>query len=1066
MEILKKITVIFLLTVVLLNSAALAKSARELLQEGLYAEDVDGDLDAAIRIYEQVIADRSAHRSDIAQAMYRQGMCYLKKRDEQQAKVIFGQLVAKYDDQTKIISKVKPMLEELSNADPAALMPPETLLYMELGSLGKQIETILNMLKGTPFENPLAVIGGQGGSQGQWGSGEKSPEDMLAALLNPSMMAEFKKIRGMGVGVTGIAQNNPPFIVVLFPGKSDALRGIILAGLGMIGKPADPIEDMQTYIIGDSPRISAAYDDSVIIVAHPREQLESCIRRYKGIESGPTLASQNKTFSRISRKNRQENAVTVWVDVDNVFAGIKKQFPDGEIPQEMLWADGIVDFGDIEDVVAYLSIEETGIVAETNIAFKDGHHCLAYDLIRTPNISKAGFEAVPPEAIAIVSFALGQPDGTQAKEVSKGLKNVTGLDIGREIFANIEQVTLFALPSDRAFEGPIPFLSNCVGLAVTSHNPQQTRQILTTLLGTASLFAGDQQAGQVDATSVKYQIGVLDDQKLYCYMNQVNEATVLSLSGDITDASIAAIKKRESACTAGPLKDSISKLSPTTSKLVLINIGGAVRVATPAIIEPFVEDSQRDSLQQALTQLAEASDQTMIELCTDEQLNNFTLRSAISGLPPVNQVFGPAMEISQILGQAKAEAGGWGRKPVAAANIKEASQAPVIDATAEDLWSTAKKYKLENVIYSPISSNEDFSAYYKVMWDKDNLYMLVDVTDDELTNDSGPEQWYLDDCIEVFIDADNSKSDDFDENDYQYHFDWDQSNPAMDEEEHGKTEDVDFAMVTTEKGYRTEIKFPWSTLGTKPFAGASIGLEVHVNDDDGGDRTKLAWKGTKDVAYGDPQTWGTAELAGLVGWWKFDEEEGSTAADSSGNGNKGTLKGDPVWQPSAGMLDGALLFDGDGDCVQIENESSFDVTSQITISAWVNISSVPAEWTAIVTKGDSAWRLSTESAENGFHFAIGGDTLLNGQRRVGANEWHHVVGVYDGEQMLIYIDGKLDVSRPWDGGIESNDYPVCIGENAEQTGRFWHGLIDDVRIYNYALAKAEVEAIYNEGEQK
>jgi hypothetical protein len=207
-------------------------------QEGLYAEEVDGDLDAAIKIYEQVVKDGSAQRSHVAQAMYRQGMCYLKKQDEQQAKVVFGKLVAGFSDQTDIISKVKPLLQELSNADPAALMPPDTLIYVEIGSPGRQVETILNMLRGTPLENPLAAIGPPPDRA-------SSPGDFVAGLLNPNMMAEFKKIRGVGVGITGVAQENPPVIVVLFPGKSDALRGLVMGALVFLGKPVEAIEGMQ-----------------------------------------------------------------------------------------------------------------------------------------------------------------------------------------------------------------------------------------------------------------------------------------------------------------------------------------------------------------------------------------------------------------------------------------------------------------------------------------------------------------------------------------------------------------------------------------------------------------------------------------------------------------------------------------------------------------------------------------------------------------------------------------------------------------------------------------------------
>ena len=90
MEKLKHITVLFLLAVVLSASAAPAKEASGLLQEGLYAEEIEGDLDAAIQIYEKVIQNGSAQRSHVAQALYRQGMCYLKKQREQQAKLAFA----------------------------------------------------------------------------------------------------------------------------------------------------------------------------------------------------------------------------------------------------------------------------------------------------------------------------------------------------------------------------------------------------------------------------------------------------------------------------------------------------------------------------------------------------------------------------------------------------------------------------------------------------------------------------------------------------------------------------------------------------------------------------------------------------------------------------------------------------------------------------------------------------------------------------------------------------------------------------------------------------------------
>ena len=61
---------------------AQAKPADTRLQEGLYAEEIEGDLGAAIKIYEQIINDKSAEDTYVARAMYRLGLCHVKKNDE------------------------------------------------------------------------------------------------------------------------------------------------------------------------------------------------------------------------------------------------------------------------------------------------------------------------------------------------------------------------------------------------------------------------------------------------------------------------------------------------------------------------------------------------------------------------------------------------------------------------------------------------------------------------------------------------------------------------------------------------------------------------------------------------------------------------------------------------------------------------------------------------------------------------------------------------------------------------------------------------------------------------
>jgi WD40 repeat protein/serine/threonine protein kinase len=210
----------------------------------------------------------------------------------------------------------------------------------------------------------------------------------------------------------------------------------------------------------------------------------------------------------------------------------------------------------------------------------------------------------------------------------------------------------------------------------------------------------------------------------------------------------------------------------------------------------------------------------------------------------------------------------------------------------------------------------------------------------------------------------------------------------------------------------------------------------------------------------------------LIAWWKFDETEGYKVADSSGNGNDGTLKGNPIWQPSGGRIGGALLLDGNRDYVVIGNESNFDITGSITVAAWMKVNIFDKPWQTIVAKG-STWRLSRYSFKNSIVFSCTGFApRLNlrsygnivGQDDVNDGGWHHICGTYDGVNIRLYVDGVEDSTSPdtYRDNIDTNNYNVWIGNNSQYPEREWNGLIDDLRIYSYALSEAQVKEIYTE----
>jgi len=202
-------------------------------------------------------------------------------------------------------------------------------------------------------------------------------------------------------------------------------------------------------------------------------------------------------------------------------------------------------------------------------------------------------------------------------------------------------------------------------------------------------------------------------------------------------------------------------------------------------------------------------------------------------------------------------------------------------------------------------------------------------------------------------------------------------------------------------------------------------------------------------------------IASLLAFYEFD----SNAIDSVGT-NHGSEKGNPYYV--AGVFGQAISFDGVGDYVDCGNSSAFNVTGVITVAAWIKMRAVNTDWQTIVAKGDSAWRLSTAQSTRRLHFAVtGGPTYhsVDGGIEIPTGEWHHACGTYDGANIRLYIDAVEDPASPvaYSGGITTDNYNVYIGENAERTGRYWDGLIDDVAIFDHALTINEIIQLKNLG---
>ena len=200
-------------------------------------------------------------------------------------------------------------------------------------------------------------------------------------------------------------------------------------------------------------------------------------------------------------------------------------------------------------------------------------------------------------------------------------------------------------------------------------------------------------------------------------------------------------------------------------------------------------------------------------------------------------------------------------------------------------------------------------------------------------------------------------------------------------------------------------------------------------------------------------------LTGLVGLWSFDEGEGETAYDSSENNNHGTIYGATYIPDQWGGY--ALSFDGN-DYVEVLDSISICITGELTIEAWAN-ETTRGTYSKIVSrrKGNYFYFLGVANGKpyggigNGLTYTVTTKTVP-----MPLNEWHHLAFVYNDteDKMYLYYDGELKetvtvtLSLPFQTGVK-----LDIGADFEGTANFFKGLIDEVRIYDYALSPGTIE---------
>src|SRR2546425_6460313 len=202
-----------------------------------------------------------------------------------------------------------------------------------------------------------------------------------------------------------------------------------------------------------------------------------------------------------------------------------------------------------------------------------------------------------------------------------------------------------------------------------------------------------------------------------------------------------------------------------------------------------------------------------------------------------------------------------------------------------------------------------------------------------------------------------------------------------------------------------------------------------------------------------------AQAPGLVAAYGFAEGAGTTVADSSGNNNMGTISG-ATWT-TAGRFGSALAFNGTSAVVTVPNSTSLQLTTGMTLEAWVYPTVAPTGWRAVIDKNVDRYYLMA-SSDQGNRPVIGGTWAAGNQNTVGpsvlaVNTWTHLATTFDGATVRLYVNGAQVASQAQTTPLTTSTGTLQIGGDA-YTGENFAGLIDEVRIYSRALSVAEIQA--------
>jgi tetratricopeptide (TPR) repeat protein len=566
---------------------ARADSPEATFHRAYYLEREQGDVETAAKLYDEVVNSDGATEELKARAQARLARCR----------------------------------EAIAAEDFARLMPIGTIAYVEVNNPGDQVHRLADMLG---LMGP--DVDAQDPAASEYAGGKH-------IAISPVLIRELLGIRGFAVAVTGFDPVNkmPSAVAVFDAGSVDVIRGIIETGLPAAAQPVEPIEGFKTYNV--EGKAFVCLTARMVIVSPQRGNIASVVRKLK--EPGQKSFATNPAMVEVLQ-HRQDAAIFFCVNAKPVVPILVGM---AGVSRELAMARGVLDIDSLQWIAGRAGVDDDGVSLDVALALDAGHHNLLCNAFRTTPISADLLKCIPNGAAGFVAAGLGytQPvPEPPTPDEGKNLPSVTGLDFGREIFANIVDLAVYALPpADETAEvtGPVPD----VAVVIRVNDPTKSRALWTQILGIASLATG--------APTIEGAMERISDVDVQVYSFPANVSAYFATVGDkvIVSGTRYAMTQALHAASGGDniLSDAafqpgLKNIGDHTSKAAVIHAGRCFELA-----KRYMSPGDISEAEPVVATMGDA----VASLICHESDERFHLSVAVTGLPNLGPLLARQLQL-------------------------------------------------------------------------------------------------------------------------------------------------------------------------------------------------------------------------------------------------------------------------------------------------------------------------------------------------------------------------------------------------------------------------------------